>query len=96
MRPDEREHIFDRRDTVASNLLIEELRFVFVNGGCRQRNVNAAVIERCEFNSQELNVSNDGRAATRGCAGLYVKHQFLRLAPPKPEHSGGGAQVGGL
>jgi len=32
---------------------------------------------------------------TRGFASIYVKHQFLRLAPPAPEDSGGGAQGGG-
>ena len=33
----------------------------------------------------------------RGCAGVYVKgHAALRLAPPAPENSGGGAQDGSL
>jgi len=83
VRPDEREHVVDRRDTVASDLLIEELGFVFVDGCRRQRNVNAAVIKRREFDSEKLYASNDGRAATRGCAGMYVK----RLAKRAPRYS---------
>jgi hypothetical protein len=83
--PDEREHVVDRRDTVASDLLIEKLGLDFVDGRCRQRYVNAAVIEGREFNSEELNVSDGRGTATREFTGLYVKHQFLRLAPPESE-----------
>jgi len=36
MRSNERKHVVDRRDTVASDLLIEELGFIFVDGRCRQ------------------------------------------------------------
>src|SRR3982074_1683468 len=85
MRSDEREHVVDRRDTVASDLLIEGLRFGLVDGRSRKRDMNAAVTKRREFNAEELNVSDDGGVATREFAGMYVKHQFLRLAPPEPE-----------
>jgi hypothetical protein len=85
VRSDERDNVVDRGDTIARNFLIEELGFFFVNGRCRQRNENFSVNEGREFDSEELSASDDGRLATRGCAGVYVKHQFLRLAPPEPE-----------
>jgi hypothetical protein len=94
VRTDEREYVVDGGDALAGDFLIEELGFLFVDGRGRQRNKNFAVNERREFNSEELSVSNDGRLAIRGCAGVYVKHQFLRLAPPTPEDSGGGVQDG--
>jgi hypothetical protein len=95
MRSDKSDNVVDRGDTIAGDFLIEELGFLFVDGRGRQRNKNFAVNEGREFDSEELSVSNDGRLATRGCAGVYVKgHGILRLAPPAPENSGGGVQVG--
>jgi Replication-relaxation len=85
MRSNERDNVVDGGDTIARNFLIEELRFFVVDGRGRQRNENFAVNEGREFDSEELSASDDGRLATRGCAGVYVKHQFLRLAPPEPE-----------
>src|ERR1700722_11610961 len=96
VRSDERENVVDRNDTVASDLLIEELGFFFVDGRGRQRNENLAVTEGREFHPKELDASDDGGAASREFAGVYVKHLFLRLAPPTPEDSGGGAKDGGL
>jgi len=85
VRSDERDDVVDRGDTIAGDFLIEELGFFFVDGRGRQRNENFAVNLGREFHSEELNAADDGRLATRGLAGVYVKHQFLRLAPPKPE-----------
>jgi hypothetical protein len=96
VRSDKCENVVDRGDTVAGDFLIEELGFLFVDGRGRQRNETLAVIEGSEFNPKELDASDDGGAATSEFAGVYVKHQFLRLAPPAPENSGGGVQNGSL
>jgi hypothetical protein len=85
VRSDEGDNVVDRGDLIARDFLIEELGFVFVDGRGRQRNEYFAVNEGCEFDAEELGVPNDGRLAIRRLAGVYVKHQFLRLAPPKPE-----------
>jgi hypothetical protein len=87
VRADEREHVVDRRDTVASDLLIEELGFCFVDGRCRQRNENAAVIEGREFDSEELNVSDDGGTATRERSRSARRPKSWQPSPPTKTRS---------
>src|SRR5580704_14006966 len=58
VRSDERDNVVDRGDTIAGDLLIEELGFLFVDGSSRLRNKNLAVNEGREFHSEELSVSN--------------------------------------
>jgi hypothetical protein len=81
----ERDHVVDRIDALARDFSVEELGFFFVNGGGRQPNQNLSVNLGREFHTKEVNALNDGRPVTRRFAGVYVKHQFLRLAPPEPE-----------
>src|SRR4051812_28830609 len=80
----EREHVVDCGHPLACDLLIEKLGFFVVNGCCCEGNKNPTVVLWREFNPEKLGVSNDGESA-RALASIYVKHQFLRPAPPEPE-----------
>jgi hypothetical protein len=80
----EREQLVNRRDTVAGDFLIEELGFVFVDGGCRPRDEDCPVGQWREFNATELGIADDGRALLRRSTAVYVKHLFLRLANRRP------------
>src|SRR4051812_8801134 len=67
----EGDHVIDRGDPLAGDFLIEKLRFFVVDSRCSQRNENLTVILWREFNSEKLDVSNDGERA-RLLTSIYV------------------------
>jgi hypothetical protein len=58
---DHREHFVERHPTAAVDFLIEKLRLLIVDGGCRQRDVVGAVGKLRDFGEEVFDGLSDGR-----------------------------------
>ena len=83
-------------DAFAGDLLIEELGFLLRRRSWPSAQTRILPSMRGAISMRKNSAFRmTGGCAARGCAGVYVKHQFLRLAPPAARDSGGGVQGGG-
>jgi hypothetical protein len=82
MRSNERKHIVDRRDFIAGDFLIQELRFEVVDGCGRQRNEHSSASHGREYDPAKLDITRWRIAVSPLGTAPNVKHLYLRRSSP--------------